>query len=429
MRITWRSIAPAFLAVSTLAFAQPAEKQDSQEHPIHSQSPNINRPKDIHSGIAEPGTLKVVVSGGAGEAAARQVGRAAEAIATPTPIVDHPKPTPTPAGGGMNPAGMVKATVVPGGPPTRPTPPDYPEAKQDLHGKIKPTIGRPTPPPTFPDYPEAKQEMPGRPQTSNEPSRRDTSAHEDHKRSAEAGDSARLQERDIRGVIACWDPGDEPMAKQLAGQLSSALDALANGAKLTKADAARSATGDREASAASWIGKHLRAKPSESSRRVLVLSAIPASGSSGGGNPAAKQPCEANCTQYGDFCYCLLPLDPTPLPDMPESDPGTPCIPDHLMPKASATGRTASPRPTSAPPDWVVVVVNAEKLSQGELKKVVADALHSAAANRSAERVVIKLPIVPSRPGANPASQPSQNKGQERHQPFGGARHNYPKSQ
>ena len=148
--------------------------------------------------------------------------------------------------------------------------------------------------------------------------------------SAAAGQALRgIEKKDIRAIIVypegVYQPGD---VQRFEAGVAGLVDAIASGAKLTKADAARAAN---PAGANEELTQSILRQFTPQRRVALVgMTASPASAGNrpiqcppqgcgckenGGGGPSC------NCGLYREFCYCLLCYEKTVLTPFPEEDP------------------------------------------------------------------------------------------------------------
>src|SRR5579884_1014954 len=121
-----------------------------------------------------------------------------------------------------------------------------------------------------------------------------------------------IEKKDIRVAITYWNPSDVSAAQAFAQQIRPVVDAIASGAKLTKADAAR--FGQPIDELQDWFSRLLERQPGG---RPLVFSATPTNARQdvmGGG-------CRTECRMWGEFCFCLLDFDGPTLSTFPENDP------------------------------------------------------------------------------------------------------------
>ncbi len=233
------------------------------------------------------------------------------------------------------------------------------------------------------------------------------------------------QAHDVRAVIACWDPGDEAVANALAKQLTPAIDAIASGAKLTKADAARvSKSGDDVM--IGRVAEVLERQQARGERKVIVISVTP-TGTAPATTAGAKQnaekcepPCWTVTNELGPFCMCLLDFDSPTMEfgDIPDPGPISLNLPDHLKGSlkggstGSTGGRLSSSGGAAATPhlkgetedettgrrmhrDWIVFVVNGKNLPSAELGKLVQQSVQAEIKNPSSQRVTIKVKSCP----------------------------------
>jgi hypothetical protein len=189
-----------------------------------------------------------------------------------------------------------------------------------------------------------------------------------------------IEKRDIRAIIVASNPADEAVARVVAEQLKAALDAIASGAKLTKADAARAS---RPTDAlASQILELLNQQPPGEARVVVLTATAVAQSQPAGGPPGAKQS-DGGC-QCRDFCLCII------------GDKW--CIIACLNRFASAgDARLVRPQgPASRPTDWVVVVLNTEnKLSPAQISALAVESLKEVAASPTRAQLTIKTKSSP----------------------------------
>lgn len=123
---------------------------------------------------------------------------------------------------------------------------------------------------------------------------------------------------DIRVVIACRDAGEHQAAQVLSQRLAPIVDAIASGAKLTKADAARMGVPDERIDEIDdfrdWFLSVLTRHPG---RGVYVFSVTPP-------QTSAKQSvsgCPQGCLPPDCFCYRFLDYDPVVFSPIDSEDP------------------------------------------------------------------------------------------------------------
>ncbi len=125
------------------------------------------------------------------------------------------------------------------------------------------------------------------------------------------------EKKDLRVVITWWDQSEAATAQKVGRELAPVIDSIASGAKLTKADAARTAGGSMPL--AEWLSgvtDRARRAPGRGWQPVLLSVTAPS---------AARQDAMAcnrpGCTPDCSFCFDLLDLDPVHLTFYPEEDP------------------------------------------------------------------------------------------------------------
>ncbi len=199
-----------------------------------------------------------------------------------------------------------------------------------------------------------------------------------------------IDKRDLRVVIACWDP-DAREADVLARALRPTIHAIAAQANRTAADPRGSIfiKVERSSRFAEWLDR-MFSHTGEAG--VLVLSAAKQNGEN-----CDKPGCVPS--DLGCFCFRLLDFDKTILSDLPGNDPGSPVDPrDHLGGSNGSTGSTGGSggRLAGAPkPRWLIVVLNAEKRNPAEMREFVRQVVTSTLRSPPAERLVIKTKSSP----------------------------------
>ncbi|MGB9610955.1 MAG: hypothetical protein ACPL7M_08275, partial [Bryobacteraceae bacterium] len=209
------------------------------------------------------------------------------------------------------------------------------------------------------------------------------------------GQEARgIEKKDIRAIIVYPDgvygPGE---VQRFEAAVSGVVDAIASGAKLTKADAARSANPGAGDALEQQISQQLRA-----GHRIiyLKLTALPASAGykpipcppencGCGPNTSNIQGC--SCSLWREFCYCLLCYTPTVLTPFKEEDP----VLDTLIIK----GRMQGPAGASRPDGLLVVVVTPPEAGRETVFRLAQSAIESVKSEPWPARVTIKVKSSP----------------------------------
>jgi len=163
-----------------------------------------------------------------------------------------------------------------------------------------------------------------------------------------------IEKKDIRAIIVypegVYQPGD---VQRFEAAVAGLVEAIASGAKLTKADAARAAN---PAGANEELAQSIQRRFTQERRVVVVgMTAAPASA----GNRQIQCPpqgcgCDqngrgttsCNCALYREFCYCLLCYEKTVLTPFPEEEP--------LLGDIKLKGRMQASE--TAQPDGVLIV-------------------------------------------------------------------------
>src|SRR5579884_3015690 len=209
-----------------------------------------------------------------------------------------------------------------------------------------------------------------------------------------------IEKKDIRVAITYWNPSDVSAAQAFAQQIRPVVDAIASGAKLTKADAAR--FGQPIDELQDWFSRLLERQPGG---RPLVFSATPTNARQdmmGGG-------CRTECRMWGEFCFCLLDFDGPTLSTFPENDPELTTI-GILGGSGGGSGGTGGFGGSSSsggggrvasqdfggsnfpkgPVQPVVIVVNGQAVPKKQAGELVSEALKSLGTLPATERLTIK---------------------------------------
>lgn len=214
-----------------------------------------------------------------------------------------------------------------------------------------------------------------------------------------AGQEARgIEKKDIRAIIVYPDgvygPGE---VQRFEATVSGIVDAIASGAKLTKADAARSANAGSADAFVRQVSQQLRP-----GRRVVYLgiTALPASA---GNRPIACPPPGCGCDQnehgtgidcscallmdakLGPWCMCLLCIEKHELSWFPESD----------LRSASPKGGTQAGAGRPEMDGLLVVVVTPPDARRETRLRLAQSAIESVKSEPWPARVVIKIKSSP----------------------------------
>jgi len=175
-----------------------------------------------------------------------------------------------------------------------------------------------------------------------------------------------IEKKDIRALIVYPDNVYSPAdVQRMEASVHPLVDAIASGAKLTKADASRQADPD---SARQAVIQQIEESLKGRNRAAFVgMTFLP---SSAGNRPVACPPAGCGCDQQGHgvscscgllknnlgtFCMCLLCYEKQVLSDLPESDL-----------RMAAPGRVA--------PRGVVIIAAAPPEAPAQLRQKLADA-------------------------------------------------------
>lgn len=204
-----------------------------------------------------------------------------------------------------------------------------------------------------------------------------------------------IEKKDIRALIVypegIYSPAD---VQRVEAGVRRVVDAIAAGAKLTKADAARAGAGGSGAeTAAAQIARSM------APNRRVVFAAADLWPASAGQRPVACPPENCGCgfagavkacdctLLNGEFCMCLLCQDYRPLPTIPQEDP--------VLGSITIKGRTATP-PGEGRPDGVLVLLVAPPNASAQLRqKLAATAAETLKAESWPARLTIKTKSSP----------------------------------
>lgn len=214
-----------------------------------------------------------------------------------------------------------------------------------------------------------------------------------------------IQPSDVAVAIVAWGEQDRQTAEKVGQVLKPVVDAIASGAKLTKADAARRGRpADEPQKLQDWLSNVV--SRSRQARKLMILAVQ--RGESGSSSARTDVKCPVCGSTQHEFCFRLLDYDKVELQDMPIEDPELTCLtfsngtcypPGCCGNSGSATG---GPQPGGGrlmnPQRTVLVFIvggNARSYTQEKqvLVRVVTEGVEEAL--RSPSRLVIKTKSTP----------------------------------